>query len=789
MHILNDFFLLVWGEKQEHQVVFDEEQTMELSANYAHNPELFCDSVAIILIINPQNLAQIATLEESQKLLNNLFTKVTFTKENIQKTQKTILSYLIKMGDKQINAEITKRLDLLRKEEIVSYDVSRRIISLVALIEEKKIEKISLHVEQAKEGENFYQSSLEKLITAVKNLKQCVEDANVQERLDAIPERLANQRFSIGITGVMNAGKSTMLNALLGQEVLGTSVVPETANLTVINYAKEPYAMVNFWNAKEWQKIEEGAHVLKSMEAFVQESKAHFKEAFNSFVTENGRSERIDISELANYTSAKHSDKKCNLVKSVELYTDLKFVQDGVSIVDTPGLDDPVIQREEITLEYLSQCDLLIHLMNAAQAATQKDIDFIIDALLYRNVAQLLVVITRIDAIKEHELEEVIVYVKRSIEERLREQNKVAKLDDIIARLAFIPIAGKLALWHKIGKSEEALKAGYGLEKTGLPRVEAYLNDVLFGANSQKVTLLIRSNQKEIEHIAKSTVISLQEERSLLLLSHEEIEQEIAKYKEEKKDIEHFLVRVENAIRESQQEMQDYFKTLEKFALSKCDSLKAVIQRRITDDVSYEMSKYKRSPKEERIAYMIEAGIKDGLVDLIRDYRYEFQKKMQSTMAFLQTHYASFSLPSLEQAFDAKSFYEEHLKSLLVFKNNMVLIHNINRAIKEAKADMSSLIANVDSLFAQEFMAIKELLGQKLESMNDELLVLFVNTSEAPARDIRNTMNAKDVLLEKAMYHGGEGLREREYRKEKIDAKLHVIHEVMQTLEHKEENK
>ncbi|MDD3343487.1 MAG: dynamin family protein [Sulfurospirillaceae bacterium] len=786
---MNDFFLLIWGEKQDHQAIFDEQQTMELSANHALDAELFCDSVAIVLIINPQNLTQIAQLEESKKLLNNLFTKVEFTKENIQKTQKTILRYLITMGDKNTNTEITKRLDILRKEEIVSYDVSRRIISLVALIEEKKIDKVSLYVEQAKKGENFYQTSLEKLITAIKNLKQCVEDAHVHERLDAIPERLANQRFSIGITGVMNAGKSTMLNALLGQEILGTSVVPETANLTVINYAQEPYAVVNFWNAKEWKKIEEGAHVLKNMETFVLESKEHFKEQFEDFITETGRSERIAVSELALYTSAKHSDKKCNLVKSVELYTDLKFVKDGVSIVDTPGLDDPVIQREEITLEYLSQCDLLIHLMNAAQAATQKDIDFIIDALLYRNVAQLLVVITRIDAIKEHELQEVITYVKKSIEERLKEQNKVAKLDAIIARLAFIPIAGKLALWHKLGQAEEALALGYSFERTGIPYVENYLSEVLFGEQSQKASLVIASNQKEIEYIAHNTEASLQEEKALLQLSYEQITHEMVHYEEEKKSTEQFLERIDGSIRQAQEQMQHYFQTLEKFALTKCDTLQSIIKRRISDDVSYERNKHKRFPKEERIAYMVESGIKDGFIDLIRDYRYEFQKKMQSSLELLQSQYKSFAIPLQEHALDTNAFYEEHLKTLMIFKNNTVLIHHINDTIKEAKADISFLIQRLDTLFAQEFIVLKETLAQKLVSINDDLLAMFVSMCESPANAIREGIHAKDILLKKAMLSSSRSKIEREQRKEEIEAKLDVVHEVIRALALKEEHK
>ena len=63
-----------------------------------------------------------------------------------------------------------------------------------------------------------------------------------------------NQKFSIGITGVMNAGKSTMLNALMGKEILGSAVVPETANLTIVKHNPTDNAKVFYWNKKEWKK-------------------------------------------------------------------------------------------------------------------------------------------------------------------------------------------------------------------------------------------------------------------------------------------------------------------------------------------------------------------------------------------------------------------------------------------------------------------------------------------------------------------------------------------------------
>ena len=61
-----------------------------------------------------------------------------------------------------------------------------------------------------------------------------------EDDLNEIAGYLNSQKFSVGITGVINAGKSTMLNALLGKELLGTSVVPETANLSIIRYSENP---------------------------------------------------------------------------------------------------------------------------------------------------------------------------------------------------------------------------------------------------------------------------------------------------------------------------------------------------------------------------------------------------------------------------------------------------------------------------------------------------------------------------------------------------------------------
>lgn len=785
MHIINDFFLVTWNQKESLHLVFEPAVTEQLSYNYTHDPERFCDSAAIVLIIYFKNIEAIATLQSSKLLLNHLFSEIEFTKENIQKAQKTLLYFLIQQGNLSINASIAKRFEKLRKEEIISYDDSRRLMSFLTLIEEKKeIPSSAVQTVQEEEKSGFdYHQEVKQLEALSIRLCTLLEDSILEERVNEALKRMRHATFSIGITGVMNAGKSTMLNALLGKEILGTSVVPETANLTIIGYAKEPRAKVNFWNKAQWGKIEQSALSLNSMAAFVKETKDHFGEHFSVWISEEGRSEHIALDTLAQYTSAKDSDKKCNLVKSVELFTDLPLLEEGVVIVDTPGLDDPVVQREEITLSYLNECDVLIHLMNAAQAATQKDVEFIIDALLYRKVSQLLVVITRIDAISQGELEEVIAYTKRSILERLEEHNQASLLADIIAKVHFIPLAGKLALWHKLGRAEEAVALGYDFEQTGMPHFEQYLKNLLFGSEGLKAKITLSSNTKEILHCALTCKDFLEENIRLLSLSKEEIEHQYSAYKDEKKEQTALLENLFSAVLEAKKEIELYFKTLHLFAENKSDALSKVLYRRIMDDVTYERQKNKRLPKEERIAYMVQSGLKDGVVDIIRDYRYEFQKKMQRVIETLEVHFSMFGKETLAEAFDAKAFCEEYFAKAMVFKNSDVLVLKVNQAIaKEGKKENSLLASLIEGYLKEEVSLLKETLWETLTFLNEALLNHFIKSIQSPAHELESQMQRKELLLKETLDKLQKHSEDESAQKEAFFARHEALKEVILAL-------
>ena len=502
MSLANDYFLLYHG------ITFEENLDLE-PIETAVNEEVFT-IYALIISATRKNYDKYLPLTSFKTLCQQLKVKSPSNINELNHLQHMIVKSILTNKSKQNISVLHSSFEYLKSENIIN---GQNYDKLISLFDYKELDLID---EYTITSSNKVDSELEK--SSFKELKATVEELISQLQVDITNEEISKeinttknylntQKFSIGITGVMNAGKSTMLNALMGREILGSAVVPETANLTIVKHNSTDNAKVYYWNTQEWERIVKSAEQLESMREFVNETNKIFGEDLKNYIRPTSRFDEIDINDLSSYTSAATSGKKCNLVKYVELGSKLDFLSDGIEIVDTPGLDDPVIQREEITKEYISQCDMMLHLMNVSQSATLKDVEFIIDAVLYQNISKLLIVITRADTVSKEQLDEVIKYTKSSIERQLKSQNKDSQLDYILKTIKFIPISGRMALLHRTGREEEALKAGYTIEQTGILEIEQYLNETLFGSSSQKGELVIQSAKNQLQKLLKNKTL------------------------------------------------------------------------------------------------------------------------------------------------------------------------------------------------------------------------------------------------------------------------------------------
>ena len=749
MSLANDYFLLYHGTTFE--------QNLDVEPIDAKIDNDIYSIYSLILSTTRKNFEKYIPLTSFKTYCQKLNVKTPNNIEELNHLQHNIVENIVGTKSKEHILILQDSFKYLKEKEMINSEELQKLLSLfdpkeLDIIENTILFDTSSNEKEEEEKKSSFKelkSVLESIVDEVKELVTTNE--KFKDELTDTKHYLNNQKFSIGITGVMNAGKSTMLNALMGKEILGSAVVPETANLTIVKHNPSETAKVYYWNKAEWQRIENAAKELESMRDYVNETHRIFGNELSSYIKEESRFDEVDVKDLSLYTSAEASGKKCNLVKYVELGSDLDFLKDGIEIVDTPGLDDPVIQREEITKEYLSQCDMMLHLMNVSQSATLKDVEFIIDALLYQNISKLLIVITRADTVSKEQLQEVIDYTKSSIERQLRAQNKDSQLDYILKTIKFIPISGRMALLHRTGRAQEALDKGYTLEDTGILEIENYLNETLFGSNSQKGEIVVQSAKSQILRTIEKENLSLNYELQLLSKSKEELENELKNFTKRKEVNKRIFDAMNEDINFYKNDAKNYIDSLSTFLQSELIDLQNVIKQRVISDVRYSFEKTKKRPEDSRIKVIVQTAIKDGIIDVIRDYRYKFIKKSQSIGEQCEQKYQDFGfvVGHKNDNFDARGFFQDDFKSGFLTSNNEVLISQVINAVSKSKANkLNELDRELEGYIKNQFVDIENDLKSKVTKVTSILIENFFETLNAPLKRVRQKLEDEEKILQ-----------------------------------------
>lgn len=745
MSLVNDYFLLYHG------ITF--EQNLDVEPIEATINEETFTIFALIISATRKNYDKFLPLTSFKTLCQQIKVKSPSNLNELNHLQHNIIETILQNKSKQNINILHSSFEYLKNENIINSEHYNKLLSLfeykeLDLVEEQSHNQVEKIDEENKSSFKELKTTLEDLINELKN---DISNKEVLEELENTKNYLDNQKFSIGITGVMNAGKSTMLNALMGREILGSAVVPETANLTIVKHNPTDTAKVYYWNQQEWDRIKKSAEQLESMREFVNETNRIFGENLKNYIRPVSRFDEVDIKDLSSYTSAEASGKKCNLVKYVELGSKLDFLSDGIEIVDTPGLDDPVIQREEITKEYISQCDMMLHLMNVSQSATLKDVEFIIDAVLYQNISKLLIVITRADTVTKEQLDEVIKYTKSSIERQLKAQNKDSQLDYILKTIKFIPISGRMALLHRTGRAQEALDAGFRLEDTGILEIEKYLTETLFGTNSQKGELVIQSSKNQLQKIIEKQTSFYNYELKLLSKSKDELEKELEEFNKKKAVNTRIFQAMSEDINFYKNDAKSYIDSLETFLQSELIDLQTVIKQRVVSDVRYSFEKTKKRPENSRIKVIVETAIKDGIIDVIRDYRYKFIKKSQTIGEQCEQKYhdMGFTIGHKNENFDARGFFQDDFKSGFLTSNNEVLVSLITEAVSKSKeSKINELDREIEGFISNQFTSIEEDIKSKAKKVSTLLIDSFFKTLNAPLKSFEQKLKNDEETLQ-----------------------------------------
>ena len=153
-------------------------------------------------------------------------------------------------------------------------------------------------------------------------------------------ENLKNGVFRLLVLGDLKRGKSTLLNALLGEKLLPSDVNPCTAVLTILRYGTQKQVTIFFKNDRPPQTLD-----------------------FKTFAREY----TIDPDEAKTLES--RSQLAFPEVEYAVLEYPLPLLEKGIEIIDTPGLNDTEA-RNQLTLGYLNKCLAVLFVLDATQPLT-----------------------------------------------------------------------------------------------------------------------------------------------------------------------------------------------------------------------------------------------------------------------------------------------------------------------------------------------------------------------------------------------------------------------------------
>lgn len=222
-----------------------------------------------------------------------------------------------------------------------------------------------------------FQKSLLELLGKAAGIARELGFTALIKAADDLERRVLSERFSIAVLGEIKRGKSTLINALLGDDVLPRAALVCTAALCLIRYAESPIAVVH---------------------------------------DRDGSSREIDPQSLKEWVTRKNPAALS--VDHVEIGWPLPLLRDGVVIIDTPGVNDTDEVRRRLTEEFIPRADGVIFVLNAGQPLSDSEVRFLKNGVLKHHIRKCWFVVNGIDRIPdEAQRTEAVEYCRRNLSE------------------------------------------------------------------------------------------------------------------------------------------------------------------------------------------------------------------------------------------------------------------------------------------------------------------------------------------------------------------------------------
>ena len=278
-----------------------------------------------------------------------------------------------------------------------------------------------------------YKNVARNLIDDLRKLRGYAQDLSLDGSVEAIDSVIAGMeadRFNVAVVGEFKRGKSTLINVLLGKDILPMDVLPTTATLNKIEYGAQPAARVEY---------------------------------------KDGKRQDIPVEQLKDYVTklTDTSAKKASTIKQVVVSYPIPYCENGVSIIDTPGLNDDEIMTE-VTLSVLPEVDAAIMVVMATSPFSESEKNFLEKKLITSDLGKVIFGVTHVEELSPEDRPRVIENIRQRIQDHVmvkaekvygKDSDEYANYKRKIGKIKIYPLPTKAALKAKLADDEQALAA------------------------------------------------------------------------------------------------------------------------------------------------------------------------------------------------------------------------------------------------------------------------------------------------------------------------------------------
>ncbi len=308
-----------------------------------------------------------------------------------------------------------------------------------------KLIEISKKLEEIIKKSDLYDS-----VKIFRNEFSILETSDLEKTILSMNEE--NRVLKIGIVGRVKAGKSSLLNALVfdGKDILPKAATPMTAALTKLEYGEKMGASVDFYTQsdidslkKDFDKYKQEFEKLKKqkfeelkniqqrklkVEILDESTKQEILQKAENIANDEMKKDEqlfsyydqysrikasnLGLSELKKFENIQANDigslskklydfvgaggKYMPFTKSVNIKLNNKNLKD-IEIIDTPGINDPIVSREERTKELLKNCDVIFVVSSSGQFLSSEDIDLLDRITKKEGIQEIYVIASQVD--------------------------------------------------------------------------------------------------------------------------------------------------------------------------------------------------------------------------------------------------------------------------------------------------------------------------------------------------------------------------------------------------------